>query len=123
MPAEPPKQLNPWKPGQSGNPGGKSKTEAQIAAMARSHAPEMVGLLMEIARGKRQAGTARVAAMAELFNRGFGKAPQRVILETDTAGMSNPQLQAFVQGKLLEAAKTIEGEVVGDEQEDDHAEP
>lgn len=102
--------ITPWQPGQSGNPGGKSKTEAEIAALARSHAPEMVGLLMEIARNKRQAGTARVMAISELFIRGFGKAPQRVILEADAAGMDNPALQAFVQQALLEAARTIEGD-------------
>ncbi len=104
------KGMKPWQPGQSGNPGGKSKTEAEIASLARSHGPEMVGLLMEIARGKKQAGTARVMAMQELFNRGFGKSPQRVILEADAAGMDNPALQAFVRDALLEAARTIEGD-------------
>lgn len=104
------KNLVPFRPGQSGNPGGKSKTEAEIASLARTHGPEMVGLLMEIARGKKQAGTARVMAMQELFNRGFGKSPQRVILEADAAGMDNPALQAFVRDALLEAARTIEGE-------------
>lgn len=98
-----------WQPGQSGNPGGKSKTEAQIATVARSHAPEMVGILMEIARSKKQSGAARVMAVQELFNRAFGKAPARVLVETDVSAMSNAHLQSYLCDQLAEAVRTIEG--------------
>lgn len=98
-----------WEPGQSGNPGGKSKTEAQISAIARSHTPEMVAILMEIARGKKQSGAARVMAVQELFNRAFGKAPARVVVETDISVMSNTALQGFIRDRLVELSKTVEG--------------
>jgi hypothetical protein len=104
-----------WQPGQSGNPGGKSKTEAQIATVARSHAPEMVAILMEIARGKKQSGAARVMAVQELFNRAFGKAPARVLVQTDIANMSNSALDNYMRDQLKQMVRTIEGHAGGPE--------
>jgi hypothetical protein len=60
-------------------------------------------------RDPRAQGVARVRAVEILLERGYGKAPQKVIVETDVAGMGNAALTAFIQSQLEQAARTIEG--------------
>ena len=79
----------PFRPGQSGNPGGKVKKEVAVAIMdmrqmARSYTAEAVQKLVELMRGEVKVGD-RVHpvpvqtqgwAAAELIDRGWGRAPQ-----------------------------------------------
>lgn len=62
----------PWlfKPGQSGNPGGRPKG---IAAIARAHTDKAVEVLVD-AMGNADPRV-RVAAAKEILDRGYGKAP------------------------------------------------
>ena len=64
-----------WKPGQSGNPGGRPAILKNVQELARQHTPEAVNNLAQIMNDKRQNGTARVAAAKELLDRAWGKAP------------------------------------------------
>lgn len=66
-----------WKPGQSGNPGGRKRTDQDLQALIRSYCPMAIQTLAEIARN----GTnerARVMAATALLDRGYGKPIQRV---------------------------------------------
>src|SRR5918993_604245 len=61
-----------FRPGQSGNPGGRPKKLAEIVHLARSLAPDAIRALHEIAVGGRSEG-ARIAAAVALLDRGLGK--------------------------------------------------
>jgi hypothetical protein len=59
--------------GQSGNPGGRPKVLAELRDLARRHAPAAVRELARLAVKAKNEG-ARVAAIKELLDRGYGKA-------------------------------------------------
>lgn len=74
-----------FKPGQSGNPGGRPKRPAtveahQIAvdvkAAARSHTTAAIQTLVDAMQSERASWAARVAAANALLDRGWGKASQ-----------------------------------------------
>ena len=68
--------LRPWKPGQSGNPGGRPKDAAKAVRDAFGGSPaQLVALLLDIASNEKQPAAARVSALRELYDRGWGKAP------------------------------------------------
>jgi hypothetical protein len=89
----PPKRRGPgrpFKPGQSGNPGGKIRTpETRKALMdmrqlARGYSEEALGKLVQLMRGVVKVGRKSIPvpihtqgwAAAEIINRGWGRAPQ-----------------------------------------------
>ena len=67
----------PFKKGESGNAGGRPKVIAELRALARAHAPDAIKELARLAV-KAKSETARVAAIRELLDRGYGKAQQVV---------------------------------------------
>jgi hypothetical protein len=66
--------LKSWKPGQSGNPSGKSRSLNDIMRLARSHAPEAVEVLRSIMSNEQAADRDRIAACLALLDRGCGRA-------------------------------------------------
>jgi hypothetical protein len=62
-----------WKPGQSGNPGGRPRVIAEVRDLARERTAAVIVALTEIALDRRQPAAARVAASHELLNRGWGR--------------------------------------------------
>ena len=79
----------PFKPGRSGNPGGKVKKEVAVAIMdmrqmARSYTGEALDKLVQLMRGEVKVGDkvhsvpvqTQGWAAAELIDRGWGRAPQ-----------------------------------------------
>lgn len=62
--------------GQSGNPGGRPKEDAEVKALARESGAEAVQKLVELMRGDDRR-TALAAAQA-LLDRGYGKPGQSV---------------------------------------------
>jgi hypothetical protein len=68
-----------FKPGASGNPGGRPKAASLIAVEARKHGLAMVSVLNTIAR-KGKSEQARIAAAVALLDRGYGKPSQSVEL-------------------------------------------
>lgn len=62
--------------GQSGNPGGRPKEDAEVKALARVSGPEAVQKLVELMRGDDRR-TALAAAQA-LLDRGYGKPGQSI---------------------------------------------
>jgi hypothetical protein len=65
-----------WKPGQSGNPGGRPRVVADIQALARQHTDAAIRALVAALDSPRE----RVAAAQALLDRGYGRAPQRTEL-------------------------------------------
>ncbi len=68
-----------FKPGQSGNPGGRPREVPEIKALAREHGPEAIARLAELLKSKD--GKVAVAAARELLDRGYGRAPQEVHID------------------------------------------
>jgi hypothetical protein len=66
-----------FRPGFSGNPGGKPKELRDIQHAARAHSAEAIAALVKIARDGRSE-SARVQAATAILDRGFGKPAQTV---------------------------------------------
>lgn len=71
-----------FRPGRSGNPGGRSKTQVDIQALAQRHGPEAIQTLAAALRSRNE--RVRVAAAAILLDRGYGRAPQTIVTEGQT---------------------------------------
>lgn len=67
--------------GKSGNPGGRPKVIADVRELSRQSTKEMVARLVRIAL-KSKSETASIAAIKELFDRGYGR-PIQAIEGTD----------------------------------------
>ena len=87
-----------FKPGQSGNPKGFSKAHAEVARLARKHTEESITTLVTIMRDPDQPGSVRVKACEVLLDRGHGKAPQTIRVNT-LEEMSDAELEAFIAEK------------------------
>ena len=66
-----------WKPGQSGNPGGRPRVVADIRALAQLEGAACIETLIEIRDDKKASPVARSAAAQALLDRGYGRAIQR----------------------------------------------
>lgn len=64
--------------GQSGNPGGRPKTIALLRELAQGETEANIRALVAIRDNKRAPCAARIAAVRELLDRGFGKSAQTV---------------------------------------------
>jgi hypothetical protein len=76
-----------FKPGKSGNPNGRPKVAIDLRDLARQHGPACITLLAEMSGllpGKpAEAEAARIAAIKEILDRGYGKATQPVSGDPD----------------------------------------
>ena len=61
----------PFKKGESGNAGGRPKVIAELRELARAHAPDAIKELARLAI-KAKSEAARVAAIRELLDLGYG---------------------------------------------------
>jgi hypothetical protein len=61
--------------GKSGNPGGRPKVLGELQELARLHAPDAIAELGRLSL-KAKNENARIAAIRELLDRGFGRARQ-----------------------------------------------
>ena len=66
-----------FRKGQSGNPGGRPKVLGDVQELARQHAPTVIVELARLAL-KAKSETARIAAIRELLDRGYGR-PRQVM--------------------------------------------
>jgi hypothetical protein len=78
--------------GHGGNPSGRPSDLREITALARSHSPKMLQVLVDIANDPEQPVFARVQAAQHVLDRGLGKPPQAIAVAT---GASSPE--AFSQ--------------------------
>ena len=84
-----------FKKGESGNPGGRPKVIAELRELARAHAPDAIKELARLAI-KAKSETARVAAIRELLDRGYGKVQQMVENEDDLSNKTAEELRTEV---------------------------
>jgi hypothetical protein len=65
----------PFKPGESGNPGGKPREIEGIAEMCRRWTPDIVRVFARIVKDRKQPAASRVSAGIALLDRGWGRPP------------------------------------------------
>jgi hypothetical protein len=85
--------LRPFKPGQSGNPGGRTKAQIDVRTAAREYTQEAIDTLVLIMRN----GKPSEAAMAanSLLDRGWGKPKQSVeVTEADQGPLQIEDVRA-----------------------------
>src|SRR5246127_4729855 len=70
-----------FRKGVSGNPGGRPKVLGEVQELARQHAPSAIAELARLAV-KTKSETARIAAIRELLDRGYGRTRQSVEVST-----------------------------------------
>ena len=102
----------PFKPGQSGNPGGRPKGKVkQIAAKAREHADAVVEELANIVMDKDEKASDRIAAGKELLDRGIGKS---LNISTHVGGPLEDMNEDEVR-ELIEAVRAVRAELFGEQ--------
>jgi hypothetical protein len=69
-----------FKPGVSGNPGGRPREVAHVRELARKYTDEAILALVDVLRNKKERGSARVAAAEALLSRGYGRPAQAIEL-------------------------------------------
>lgn len=86
-----------WKPGQSGNPGGRPKVVAEVRDLARAHTEDALATLASIMKNEGAPPAARVSAAAHILDRGYGK-PQQSIVSTirDVRQLTDDELLAYL---------------------------
>jgi hypothetical protein len=87
--------MPPFKPGQSGNPRGRPKTDRAIQSLCRSKAPEIVDKLVELAL----AGDPACARLVLAY--GYGTPQARVDLTTKDEAITMPSIirHVVVEGR------------------------
>jgi hypothetical protein len=67
-----------FKPGVSGNPGGRPKVVGELRSLAREHTKAALEALVEIVGSKKAPPAARVAAANAILDRGYGRPETKI---------------------------------------------
>jgi hypothetical protein len=76
--AKTPANPGQFKPGSSGNPGGRPKGSGLVRELAQGYTQSSIKILADIAKDKKAPHAARVSAANSLLDRGWGKPAQPV---------------------------------------------
>ena len=89
-----------FKPGKSGNPGGRKKIVGEVMELAREASPEAIATLKRIASDTNAPPAAQVSAAIALLDRAWGRPAQSldVGIRRDFAELSDDELLAIAAG-------------------------
>src|SRR5262245_14712700 len=90
-----------FKPGQSGNPGGRKKIPEDVREAARAMTKQAIEVLATVMRNPKESGAARVSAAVHLLDRGWGKPHQESTVNVnhnDVREWTRAELVAFLEG-------------------------
>lgn len=117
-----PRHAGLFKPGQSGNPLGRSKDSYRVSDLAKKHTEEALATLIEICTNTSAPPAARVQASVAILDRGWGKPVQQIDSnEEKVIGFLNLlQLVEMAENRYQEAITCEEVQVIatGDKLED-----
>ena len=85
----------PFKPGQSGNPGGRPKEYEELKALARIHSEAAIAALAEALNNPKE----RVQAATALLDRGYGRPHQ-----SSSVNVEPKQIREMTREELLAIA-------------------
>ncbi len=88
----------PWRRGECGNARGKLATYRDVLRLARTNSPGAVRTLIQCMNDPNAPWPARVAAAHGLLDRAWGKAPQDLAVDSDSA--------AFLRIQFVDAGDT-----------------
>ena len=93
------KRSTSFKPGQSGNPGGRPKVIAEVVELAREQTKEAVDALTKIMKDKKSPPAAIVSAATAILDRGWGKPLQNMLLDDRRSikELTNAELTAILR--------------------------
>lgn len=78
--------------------GTPNKLTADVKEIARGYGPEIIGLLIKMARDDETPHAAKVAAMKEIMDRGYGKSTQPISGAEDAPPI---QVRAITEVKII----------------------
>lgn len=91
-----------FKPGESGNPGGRPKKDTTIVDLARAASPQAIAKIIELANNSSDPKI-QIQACREILDRGYGKAAQAVEL----SGSDGEPLKIGITFNLKDTRKQI----------------
>jgi len=89
-----------FKPGQSGNPGGRSPIIRELREMARAHTSDALQTLVEVMKSPKTTAPARVAAACALLDRGYGRPESSVSATIQTQVAARLDYSVFTTDEL-----------------------
>ncbi len=75
-----------FRPGESGNPGGRPRAVAAIRDLVQAKGPDLVERLMTMALADETEDRVRIEAIKVLLDRGYGRPPQPITGEDEMTG-------------------------------------
>ena len=81
-----------FKPGQSGNPGGRPKVVGAIKELARQAGPKAFQRIVDLCDSEDQ--QVALAACKEVMSRAYGKSPQPLVLGEGETATDEPQISS-----------------------------
>ena len=110
-----------WKPGQSGNPAGRSGLFLEMQRRAREATPELIGYLLEIARDGSEDARNRIVAIQIMLERGWGKvqaeydpAQEKVPMVVDPSRLTPEQRESIVAALALLKSVAVQPQPIPD---------
>ncbi len=109
-------RLRPFRPGESGNPGGVAGRYQEVVKLAREASPEAMRVMIEIMRDADEETRARLVAIEGIFNRAFGRPREMPEGEgrgpgLNLEGVSEERLSLIIRAlELAQKAKRAQGE-------------
>jgi hypothetical protein len=111
-----------YKKGESGNPRGRPKVNAEVRDLARVHTAGAINTLASIMQNGTEPASARVSAASILLDRGHGKAPQ--VIESENYDiMTDCELDRRLAEAVAELRALGCGHVFDEPAEEDKKKP